>query len=970
MSKIKKLIALTLALAMVLSVSAFAGNYSEDTYADADKINADCEDAVELLYALDIMVGDGKNFNPESAVTRAEMAKMIYVILNYGKDDKAVSYTGAKFFDDVEAGYWAEGYINYCASTKLIAGRGDGKFDPTAPVTTAEAAKMLLTAIGYSAEARGYTGANWDKNVLSDAAILGLLAGYKANVNTYAPRQWVAVMIENMLLDCYTFSNMYPTINGLLISGGDNWEYEKMAAKYYKLDEFTGYLYATPNAYIDGDTDAADGRLIFNDGDGSEIVIKSTALGFEDLGQEYRIIYKKGTNNVPYSIKATGKSAVAEDVLQNITAEVIYSTSGNRSNNKYYFTVGDMTANCGKTFGTTTKYAGVNFLTNNLEQYLANDEVFEYVEAAAYELYNELGVNSNDLVKVIDRDGDGDIEYVLYCDYTYAVITDADTSSKYGDFVTAEDFAGNTVYGLDGGARLYLKDMIECEDELEIGNYVKAYFDADDEIYVVEVLPVEEVTYDKRSTKDVFTFSGEKYIFAEEAFVTAAEFDADFGYEDEVVLVADGNLVVYAGEIDTSYTALEKINEQLALVYDWKYINKVYYKGGPEEGEDLYQFSYMTIDGEKHTEYYTLSGNVDSDDVIDEYVTGAELADWVDAGWRLFYLHNESDSFWCEEIPGVGVDGMGASTKLLTGYFEELDAETLNTSRETLTNIGVEAFERDGREDIGDRAEIANDVLFFVRTGTNKYEVKTLAELDKGSVDNRTVQVFYKTNSRNVPVVVAGYIDARGLDAGSADGYLYLTETEDGFERTARSKTYDYSRWTALINLPGEEATEATVQFDYDGYPEEGVLYKYTKSTSSGIYTLEAIYDESEDDDGIVALYKNSNEIETIDQIVALKNRAVVLSIYEVDLEESIAIDEINGKWEAGYLDIEWQDMYFTDIEGLEEADILTDDDATYVYLYQGLVDNEGTDDFSKGLVYIQVLKVMNWAQPDIIGQN
>ena len=53
--------------------------------------------------------------------------------------------------------------------------------------------------------------------------------------------------------------------------------------------------------------------------------------------------------------------------------------------------------------------------------------------------------------------------------------------------------------------------------------------------------------------------------------------------------------------------------------------------------------------------------------------------------------------------------------------------KSLNTSRETLTNIGVEAFERDGREDIGDRAEIANDVLFFVRTGTNKYEVKTLA---------------------------------------------------------------------------------------------------------------------------------------------------------------------------------------------------------------------------------------------------
>ena len=174
-------------------------------------------------------------------------------------------------------------------------------------------------------------------------------------------------------------------------------------------------------------------------------------------------------------------------------------------------------------------------------------------------------------------------------------------------------------------------------------------------------------------------------------------------------------------------------------------------------------------------------------------------------------------------------------------------------------------------------------------------------------------------------------------------------------------------RWTALINLPGEEATEATVQFDYDGYPEEGVLYKYTKSTSSGIYTLEAIYDTNPADDGIVALYKNSNEIETIDQIVSLKNRALVLSIYEVDLNESITLEEAAGKWEAGYLDIELESMEFTDIEGLEDADVLTDEDASFVYLYKGLVDNEGTDDFSKGLVYIQVVKVMNWAQPELI---
>ena len=81
MSNIKKLLALVLALTMVLSVSAFAG-YTVAPYGDAEKVNEDCEVAVQLLYSLDIMKGDDKgNFNPEATITRAEMAKIIYVIL-------------------------------------------------------------------------------------------------------------------------------------------------------------------------------------------------------------------------------------------------------------------------------------------------------------------------------------------------------------------------------------------------------------------------------------------------------------------------------------------------------------------------------------------------------------------------------------------------------------------------------------------------------------------------------------------------------------------------------------------------------------------------------------------------------------------------------------------------------------------------------------------------------------------------
>lgn len=218
MSTLKKVLALTLALAMILSVSAFAGSYKADTYKDAASIDKDCEDSIELLYALDIMQGDAQgNFRPNDTITRAEVAKMIYVIKNYGKDDKAVTYQDAKIFSDVSATAWYAGYVNYCGVTKLIQGRGNGTFGPNDAVTTAAAAKMLLTAVGYDAEARGYTGANWDKNVLSDAAIVGLLDDYNYTTIGNAPRQWVAVMFANALTNAYTYKTMVAIPgNGLL----------------------------------------------------------------------------------------------------------------------------------------------------------------------------------------------------------------------------------------------------------------------------------------------------------------------------------------------------------------------------------------------------------------------------------------------------------------------------------------------------------------------------------------------------------------------------------------------------------------------------------------------------------------------------------------------------------------------------------------------------------------------------------
>ena len=148
MRTMNKIVALSLVLAMALSMMASAASFK-----DQATINEDLIDEINLLVNLGVYSEQGTgagNFEPNMTITRAQAAKMFYVLKNKGVDNGAASWTGMNIFSDVEEGAWYEGYVNYCASTGLIAGTGDGYFNPNGQLTGTELAKLSWYSHSYT----------------------------------------------------------------------------------------------------------------------------------------------------------------------------------------------------------------------------------------------------------------------------------------------------------------------------------------------------------------------------------------------------------------------------------------------------------------------------------------------------------------------------------------------------------------------------------------------------------------------------------------------------------------------------------------------------------------------------------------------------------------------------------------------------------------------------------------------------
>ena len=191
MKNLKKVLALVLAFACAFTM--FAGAAFTD---QADiKVKSD---VVDTLVSLGVIEGfeDG-SFQPNGTVTRAQMAKMIYV-LRTGNSDASAYNDDKTSFTDIGS-HWARGYIKYCQSLGIIAGKSNTKFVPNEKVSAQEAAKMLLVTLGYDAQKAGLVGTGWASKTNALADENGLLEDVNTSFTSACPRQYAAQLIYNTI---------------------------------------------------------------------------------------------------------------------------------------------------------------------------------------------------------------------------------------------------------------------------------------------------------------------------------------------------------------------------------------------------------------------------------------------------------------------------------------------------------------------------------------------------------------------------------------------------------------------------------------------------------------------------------------------------------------------------------------------------------------------------------------------------
>ena len=935
MRNLKRALSLLLAAAMLIGMMVVGASAagSLDDFSDKDEIVN--QDAVSLLTILGVIEGkeDGSYFDPTGNVTRAEMAKMIATILNQGADVDGL-YTGMNTgLTDVK-GHWAESYINYCYSLGIIAGRGNGKFDPGATVTGNEAAKMLLVAAGYDASIEGLTGNDWAIRTAALASTLGIFDNLNAPTGAPLTRDNAALLVYNAL----DIEMIQSYQNGYAIAYDDN---RTILSTKYGVYRLEGVVVGNEWAYLDGtDSDEAlaagktrlsDIRLVDSD-------TVNTRPGVDD-GQSR----PDTTFNVSTSVDLLGQTVTMyvrnTTVLANAEVLGVYLKDGANTvvtSVNTEDTLKDFLKGTGLSEGNGTEYyvnygevASVDDATAAMD-FGKDDTHLDNVQDKA----NGYGVE----LTVIDNDQDGIVDYVLYLQESLSQVI-AKNNSK--ETTTINAFNNNKA--IDDEDIVTEADLAESDLVLVV-EYGGRYYVSEPQVVTGQM-----ESYQASKTKEqTIKVDGTDY---HPSYIQYKAATADNTYEFDIQLCDQDNGYTEGVQFDTDYDFILDSNGNViafqpseAGLYDYALVLDSGYEPGAFASDASGKVKVLLPDGTEGT--YTLNFSASAKNV------GEQIADVQNFSYKknqgiqeLKGFLGTADSDLSATAPWEDSQGTqvfadedknatdfrdGNAKGYVIGYsLTEDDVLTITSIVGSTDDIASNAIDEYNDTNV----DYDTDANYSSGSGRIRFD----SNADQVAVDRNTV-AFYYTNDGDDYGVAVGYNEMSDVtNAPFVAEHVRSTTDLAGvvlFDAVGVQAEKDYvfvlskntvSSSRAVLNVVYMDGTVGEMTIDRDDYDDIfrndtdfGTAYAY-RTGSNGISTLTPADDDVDDllpvihgyawqvNDGTVAVYSDkagSNRIDRDDAYDGtdgtLKNLDGYTFSYDKQIWNVEDVDEGDEKAPAG----------------------------------------------------------------------